>query len=91
MAVRVWERNSVPLNHHFFQPALTYLPVGQDFREHNLLQAIARVNRLFEDGTTEKEFGFIVNFEGSLGELDATLTTYSAFEGFDIVRPVSSD
>src|SRR5690606_878903 len=48
-----------------------------------LLQAIARVNRLYEDDSKEKQFGFIVDYEGLLGELDAALTTYSAFEGFD--------
>ncbi|MCF6277546.1 MAG: HsdR family type I site-specific deoxyribonuclease, partial [Anaerolineales bacterium] len=67
----------------FDAPRNTVLYVCKSLREHNLLQAIARVNRLFEDGTTEKEFGFIVDYEGLLGELDAALTTYSAFEGFD--------
>lgn len=67
----------------FDAPRNTVLYVCKPLREHNLLQAIARVNRLFEDGTTEKEFGFIVDYEGLLGELDAALTTYSAFEGFD--------
>ena len=32
---------------------------------------------------TEKQFGFIIDYEGLLGELDRALTTYSAFEGFD--------
>jgi type I restriction enzyme R subunit len=48
-------------------------------REHTLLQAIARVNRLHEG----KEFGFIVDHASVLGELDKALTMYSAFEGFD--------
>ena len=52
-------------------------------KEHNLLQAIARVNRLYEDGNTEKQFGFIIDYEGLLGELDSALTTYSAFEGYE--------
>ncbi len=67
----------------FDAPRNTVLYVCKPLREHNLLQAIARVNRLYEDGATEKEFGFIVDYEGLLGELDAALTTYSAFEGFD--------
>jgi len=67
----------------FDAPRNTVLYVCKPLREHNLLQAIARVNRLYEDGETEKEFGFIVDYEGLLGELDAALTTYSAFEGFD--------
>lgn len=67
----------------FDAPRNTVLYVCKSLREHNLLQAIARVNRLYEDGATEKQFGFIIDYEGLLGELDLALTTYSAFEGFD--------
>lgn len=67
----------------FDAPRNTVLYVCKSLREHNLLQAIARVNRLYEDGTTEKQFRFIIDYEGLLGELDTALTTYSAFEGFD--------
>ena len=59
------------------------LYVCKSLREHNLLQAIARVNRLYEEDGTEKQFGFIIDYEGLLGELDSALTTYSAFEGYD--------
>jgi len=59
------------------------LYVCKSLKEHNLLQAIARVNRLYEDGGTEKQFGFIVDYEGLLGELDNALTTYSTFEGYE--------
>src|SRR5690606_7696644 len=48
-------------------------------REHTLLQAIARVNRLYEG----KDFGYIVDYASVLGELDKALTMYEAFEGFD--------
>jgi type I site-specific restriction-modification system R (restriction) subunit len=49
------------------------------------LQAIARVNRLYEDdeGSQAKEFGYIIDYVGVLGELDQALTTYSALEGFE--------
>jgi len=67
----------------FDAPRNTVLYVCKSLKEHNLLQAIARVNRLYEDGGTEKQFGFIVDYEGLLGELDSALTTYSAFEGFE--------
>ena len=68
----------------FDAPRNTVLYVCKTLREHNLLQAIARVNRLFEDDTTEKQFGFIIDYEGLLGELDKALTTYTAFEGYDV-------
>lgn len=67
----------------FDAPRNTVLYVCKSLKEHNLLQAIARVNRLYEDGGTEKQFGFIVDYEGLLGELDIALTTYSAFEGYE--------
>ncbi|ARJ65664.1 restriction endonuclease subunit R [Magnetospirillum sp. ME-1] len=69
----------------FDAPRNTVLYVCKSLREHNLLQAIARVNRLYEDEDCkiEKQFGFIIDYEGLLGELDAALTTYSAFDGFD--------
>lgn len=68
----------------FDAPRNTVLYVCKPLKEHNLLQAIARVNRLHEkDDGSEKEFGFILDYEGLLGELDQALTTYSAFDGFD--------
>lgn len=67
----------------FDAPRNTVLYVCKSLKEHNLLQAIARVNRLYEDGGTEKQFGFIIDYEGLLGELDSALTTYSAFEGYE--------
>jgi type I restriction enzyme R subunit len=67
----------------FDAPRDTVLYVCKQLRDHNLLQAIARVNRLFEENGNEKQFGFILDYEGLLGELDRALTAYSAFEGFD--------
>jgi type I restriction enzyme R subunit len=46
---------------------------------HKLLQAIARVNRIYPD----KEFGYIVDYYGVLGALDNALELYSSFEEFD--------
>lgn len=67
----------------FDAPRNTVLYICKPLREHNLLQAIARVNRLYESDEGEKQFGFIIDYEGLLGELDSALSTYSAFEGFD--------
>ena len=63
----------------FDAPRNAVLYLCRVLREHTLLQAIARVNRLYEG----KEFGFIVDYASVLGELDNALTMYSAFEGFD--------
>jgi type I restriction enzyme R subunit len=62
----------------FDAPRATVLYIDKDLKEHNLLQAIARVNRLY-DG---KEFGFIVDYRGLLGNLDSALTSYGALAGF---------
>ena len=63
----------------FDAPRNSVLYLCRVLREHTLLQAIARVNRLFEG----KYFGYIVDYASVLGELDKALTMYSAFEGFD--------
>ena len=63
----------------FDAPRATVLYIDKELKEHNLLQAIARVNRLY-DG---KDFGFIVDYRGLLGNLDKALTSYSSLDGFD--------
>jgi type I restriction enzyme, R subunit len=57
--------------------AVLYLTRG--LKEHTLLQAIARVNRLYEG----KEFGYVIDYYGVLGELDKALQEYSSWEDFD--------
>ena len=74
----------------FDAPRNTVLYVCKSLKEHNLLQAIARVNRLYEHDETVKQFGLIIDYEGLLGELDAALTTYSAFQGYDAVDLVGT-
>lgn len=63
----------------FDAPRNIVIYLCKELREHSLLQAIARVNRIYED----KEYGYVVDYVGLLGELDKALTMYSAFEGFD--------
>jgi type I restriction enzyme R subunit len=73
----------------FDAPLNTVLYLGKKIVGHNLLQAIARVNRV-EEG---KEHGIVIDYAGVLGELDQALTTYSALEGFeedDIAHAVTS-
>tara|TARA_R110002020_G_scaffold185364_1_gene382918 strand:- start:2648 stop:5764 length:3117 start_codon:yes stop_codon:yes gene_type:complete len=63
----------------FDAPRNTVLYLAKPLVAHNLLQAIARVNRLFEG----KEHGHIIDYVGILGKLDEALTEYSALEDFD--------
>jgi len=71
----------------FDAPRNTVIYLCRTLREHTLLQAIARVNRLYEDETlgAEKEFGYIVDHASILGELDRALTMYAdaGLEDFD--------
>ncbi|MEQ9104482.1 MAG: type I restriction endonuclease subunit R [Rhodothermales bacterium] len=63
----------------FDAPRNTVLYIDKSLREHTLLQAIARVNRLYPG----KDFGYIVDYWGILEELDQALTSYTALSGFD--------
>jgi len=64
----------------FDEPRNTVLYVDKPLKEHGLLQAIARVNRLFEG----KDFGYIIDYRGVLGELNEAMETYNALEGYDV-------
>ena len=63
----------------FDAPKASTLYIDKQLKEHNLLQAIARVNRLY-DG---KDYGYIIDYRGLLGELDQALTSYASLSGFD--------
>ena len=65
----------------FDAPKASTLYLDKQIKEHNLLQAIARVNRLC-DG---KDYGYIVDYRGLLGELDKALIMYqkAGLEGFE--------
>lgn len=63
----------------FDEPRNTVLYIDKPLREHTLLQAISRVNRLAEG----KEFGYIVDYRGVLGELNEAINVYDALAEFD--------
>ncbi|MBI1249026.1 HsdR family type I site-specific deoxyribonuclease [bacterium] len=63
----------------FDAPCNTVLYIDKRLRDHNILQAIARVNRLF-DG---KDFGLVVDYRGIFGALDEAVKKYDALSEFD--------
>ena len=63
----------------FDAPRASTLYIDKQLKEHNLLQAIARVNRLYNG----KDYGYIIDYRGLLGELDEALTSYASLSGFD--------
>jgi hypothetical protein len=68
----------------FDAPRNTVLYLAAERKEHNLLQAIARVNRVFDDdGAREKPFGYVIDYCGVLQHLGDALTANDALKGFD--------
>ena len=63
----------------FDEPKNTVLYLTRNLQSHKLLQAIARVNRIYPD----KEFGYIIDYYGVIENLDDALQLYSSFEDFD--------
>ena len=69
----------------FDAPICQVLYIDKELKEHGLLQAIARTNRLREG----KEYGLIVDYRGLIQKLDAAMDMYSGaglenFEGGDL-------
>ena len=56
----------------FDEPKNTVLYIDKPLKEHNLIQAIARVNRLH----SKKKFGLLIDYRGILSELDTTIQKY---------------
>lgn len=63
----------------FDAPVNTVLFNCKKLKDHSLLQAIARVNRVCEG----KEYGYIIDYEGILGNMTKALDEYSALAGYD--------
>jgi len=63
----------------FDEPKNTVLYLTRNLQSHKLLQAIARVNRIYPD----KEFGYIIDYYGVIENLDDALLLYSSFKDFD--------
>jgi len=61
----------------FDVPCLHTMYVDKPMRDHNLMQAIARVNRVFRD----KQGGLVVDYIGIAAELRRALKTYTESRG----------
>jgi len=69
----------------FDEPRNAVLYIDKPLKEHNLIQAIARVNRLHE----EKQYGLLIDYRGILEELDTSIRQYQDLasrtqSGYDI-------
>jgi type I restriction enzyme R subunit len=63
----------------FDAPCNTVLYLARRLKEHTLLQAIARVNRLHEG----KEYGLILDYSGVIENLDEAIDFYSKLADYD--------
>jgi type I restriction enzyme R subunit len=68
----------------FDVPSLYTIYVDKPMRDHGLLQAIARVNRVFGD----KPGGLVVDYIGIGDDLRASLAAYSASDVEDVATPI---
>ena len=57
----------------FDAPICQVLYIDKELKEHGLLQAIARTNRLYEG----KDYGLIVDYRGLIEKLDSAMDMYS--------------
>ncbi|MDT7837476.1 type I restriction endonuclease subunit R [Aquabacterium sp. OR-4] len=69
----------------FDEPRNAVLYIDKPLKGHNLIQAVARVNRLHD----AKRFGLLVDYRGILKELDTAIRAYQDLEertqgGFDL-------
>lgn len=64
----------------FDEPKNTVLYLDRKLKDHTLLQAIARVNRVCDD----KEFGYIVDYYGVFSNLNNALEIYTDFDEEDL-------
>jgi type I restriction enzyme R subunit len=66
----------------FDAPSATYLYIDKPMADHNLFQAICRVNRLDGD---DKEYGYIVDYKDLFRSLDKAISDYTseAFADYD--------
>lgn len=64
----------------FDEPRNTVMYIDRSLRDHTLLQAVARVNRVCEG----KEFGYIIDYYGVLQPLNDALTIYADYDPEDL-------
>ena len=66
----------------FDAPSATYLYIDKHMADHNLFQAICRVNRLDGD---DKEYGYVIDYKDLFRSLDKAVSAYTsgAFDNYD--------
>lgn len=68
----------------FDAPRNTILYLTKELKDHNLLQAIARVNRLFESSGYPKTAGYIIDYSENAKNIDQAMKLFGNFDEEDV-------
>ena len=68
----------------FDAPPNTVLYLAKDLRDHNLLQAIARVNRLYENKKLPKTAGYIIDYSENAKNIDTAMKLFGSYDTEDV-------
>ncbi|NJK70657.1 MAG: type I restriction endonuclease subunit R [Thermales bacterium] len=74
----------------FDAPRNTVLYLTKKLKDHNLLQAIARVNRLFDNPTQPKTSGFIIDYSENARNLKDAMDLFSNYDPEDLDKVLFS-
>ena len=70
----------------FDAPRNTVLYLSKELRDHNLLQAIARVNRLFDNPSLPKTAGYIIDYSENAKNLETAMQLFGNYDDDDVKR-----
>jgi type I restriction enzyme R subunit len=68
----------------FDAPRNTILYLAKELRDHNLLQAIARVNRLYENNILPKTAGYIVDYSENAQNIKTAMQLFGNYDADDV-------
>ncbi|MFZ2975892.1 MAG: HsdR family type I site-specific deoxyribonuclease [Candidatus Moraniibacteriota bacterium] len=68
----------------FDAPCNTVLYLTKDLRDHNLLQAIARVNRLHENKKLPKTAGYIIDYSENAKNINTAMKLFGNYDELDV-------
>ncbi|MCL2038639.1 HsdR family type I site-specific deoxyribonuclease [Candidatus Saccharibacteria bacterium] len=68
----------------FDAPRNTVLYIAKPIRDHNLLQAIARVNRIFDNGEYSKTAGYIIDYSENAKNIKTAMALFGNYDDADV-------
>jgi len=68
----------------FDAPRNTVLYLAKSLKDHNLLQAIARVNRLYDNKVLQKTAGYVLDYSENAKNIDTALKLFGSYDEEDV-------